>query len=176
MPQLHHQYCNNGCLEIALSSDPDVIIVERVCYEMLVGSCGSKHINRYITHRPDGSKLLVLPGSDCEPHGIKTVIHWMEEAHIGGHLGPLPRRMSADFFTMCCAERGLRVLNLTKAADNMRSVAHSFATKYMSAVGIASYKAVLQNMPPHDYFVECLLDLIRSELESIIDQEKKHRN
>lgn len=174
MPDCPCDYYKDEYLEVALSSSPDVIILKRVHYAVLVHFCGQDHINQHITFRPNDSKLLLLPASDCEPWGIMIAIRWMEAAYISWSDELSPPKIQSDFFTICTAERALRALNLPTQADAVRHATKSFLNGCNSAV--PDLKAVWYTLPANSYWIERLLDHIKFRLEHMIRQEKKHKH
>ncbi|KAJ4369682.1 hypothetical protein N0V83_005444 [Neocucurbitaria cava] len=149
----------DGFLDIALTSNPDSIVLRRVRYAMLAAFCSAAYIQRYVARRPDGSEILMLPAGRCEPRGLKTAIRWMELAYNGESECVLPRQFHGSDLDACYAERAFAVLGLHRKAKHIRLNVNGIF--FTHGITVEFLQAVLETLPRRSHWVKKVLGYIR---------------
>lgn len=65
--QFHH-------IDVLLSGLPIQMVYRKVPLAAFIHARITGHIARYIVHLPDNTKCLILPASECESSGVRTVV------------------------------------------------------------------------------------------------------
>lgn len=131
---------------------------------MLYEYCGSRHIQKYFHIQPSvGAHRLNFTEQDYESIGVKTVVAWMEEAYNAckcEKCSIVPRKLDQDLFTLCCAERALKVFGLDQEREYVRR--HIEHNQFNQTMSVNLLKPIWDHLPRDSPWVEMTLDKVQS--------------